>query len=59
MRPEVSRGRGRGLHGALAQIGLLAALGAGAAHAQEPALGAQELAKQLANPGPNCSGTEH
>jgi hypothetical protein len=50
MRPEVSRGRGRGLHGALAKIGLLAALGAGAAHAQEPALGAQELAKQLANP---------
>ena len=50
MRTEVGLGRGRGLHGALARIGLLATLGAGAAHAQEALLGAEELAKQLANP---------
>ena len=50
MRTEVRRERGRGLHGALARIALLATLGAGAAHAQEALLGAEQLAKQLANP---------
>jgi len=50
MRTEVGLGRGRGPHRALARIALLATLGAGAAHAQEAVLGAEQLAKQLANP---------
>jgi len=50
MRTEAGLGRGRGPHRALAPIALLATLGAGAAHAQESVIGAEELAKQLANP---------